>query len=98
MRIGKTRRAGRGPIIPLCGRRACDPRRRAARTTRVGICFRGLHMELARLLALALVSAALIALPTVQPQAAQPAAAWKLTWSDEFDGKEIDKAKWDFET
>jgi beta-glucanase (GH16 family) len=22
---------------------------------------------------------------------------WKLTWSDEFDGKEIDPAKWDFE-
>jgi beta-glucanase (GH16 family) len=23
---------------------------------------------------------------------------WKLIWSDEFDGKEIDKAKWDFDT
>ena len=23
---------------------------------------------------------------------------WKLVWSDEFDGKEIDKAKWDFDT
>ncbi|MFO0876248.1 MAG: glycoside hydrolase family 16 protein [Gemmataceae bacterium] len=24
-------------------------------------------------------------------------AGWKLTWSDEFDGKEIDRAKWDFD-
>ena len=22
---------------------------------------------------------------------------WKLTWSDEFDGKEIDRTKWDFD-
>jgi len=29
--------------------------------------------------------------------AAEPAPAWKLTWSDEFDGKEIDKTKWDFD-
>jgi beta-glucanase (GH16 family) len=30
--------------------------------------------------------------------AAQPPAdAWKLVWSDEFDGKEIDPAKWDFD-
>lgn len=26
-----------------------------------------------------------------------PAARWKLVWSDEFDGKEIDRTKWDFE-
>src|SRR6478735_9169992 len=26
-----------------------------------------------------------------------PPAGWKLTWSDEFDGKEIDRAKWDFD-
>jgi beta-glucanase (GH16 family) len=32
------------------------------------------------------------------PQAQQPAdPAWKLVWSDEFDGKEIDKSKWDFD-
>src|SRR5579864_9284969 len=32
-------------------------------------------------------------------KAAQPAKAeWKLVWSDEFDGKDIDKAKWDFDT
>jgi len=31
-------------------------------------------------------------------QGAEPAKGeWKLTWSDEFDGKEIDKAKWDFD-
>lgn len=29
------------------------------------------------------------------PQAAEPAAEWKLVWSDEFDGPAIDKAKWD---
>jgi beta-glucanase (GH16 family) len=29
---------------------------------------------------------------------AQPTpAGWKLVWSDEFDGKDIDKAKWDFD-
>ncbi len=27
----------------------------------------------------------------------QAPAAWKLTWSDEFDAKEIDRAKWDFD-
>lgn len=26
-----------------------------------------------------------------------PPPGWKLTWSDEFDGKEIDKTKWDFD-
>src|SRR4051812_10564015 len=28
---------------------------------------------------------------------ADPPAAGKLIWSDEFDGKEIDRAKWDFD-
>jgi beta-glucanase (GH16 family) len=27
----------------------------------------------------------------------QPGAEWKLTWSDEFDGNEIDRSKWDFD-
>src|SRR5439155_12185230 len=27
----------------------------------------------------------------------QPASEWKLTWADEFDGKEIDRTKWDFD-
>src|SRR5271170_7503518 len=32
------------------------------------------------------------------PHAEQPAdAEWKLVWSDEFDGKEIDRTKWDFD-
>lgn len=31
--------------------------------------------------------------------AAEPAASgWKLVWSDEFDGKDIDRTKWDFDT
>ena len=30
-------------------------------------------------------------------QAAEPNDEWKLVWSDEFDGKEIDRAKWDFD-
>jgi len=29
------------------------------------------------------------------PRAADPAPEWKLVWSDEFTGKEIDKTKWD---
>src|SRR5580693_4115100 len=33
-----------------------------------------------------------------ETRADEPAKVeWKLTWSDEFDGKEIDKAKWDFD-
>ncbi|HTU20632.1 MAG TPA: glycoside hydrolase family 16 protein [Gemmataceae bacterium] len=32
------------------------------------------------------------------PRAAEPAKdKWKLVWSDEFDGKDIDPAKWDFD-
>jgi beta-glucanase (GH16 family) len=36
----------------------------------------------------------LIPSPAVQAQAGP---SWKLTWSDEFDGKEIDRTKWDFD-
>lgn len=35
------------------------------------------------------------------PVAAEPSAAgaeWKLIWADEFDGKEIDRTKWDYDT
>ena len=35
---------------------------------------------------------------TMGNEAAQPSpAGWKQAWSDEFDGKEIDKTKWDFD-
>jgi beta-glucanase (GH16 family) len=38
------------------------------------------------------------ALPTSKNETAgPPPAGWKLTWSDEFDGKKIDRAKWDFD-
>lgn len=30
------------------------------------------------------------------PRESEP-AGWKLTWSDEFDGKDVDRAKWDFD-
>jgi beta-glucanase (GH16 family) len=33
-----------------------------------------------------------------QLAAQEPASGWKLVWSDEFDGKDIDKTKWDFDT
>ena len=40
----------------------------------------------------------LILLFSVETRAAEPAGSeWKLVWSDEFDGTEIDKTKWDFE-
>src|SRR5262245_60279064 len=36
--------------------------------------------------------------PLLIPSAAQPPAVeWKLVWSDEFDGKALDKTKWDFD-
>lgn len=44
--------------------------------------------------------AALMLIGSVRDNAAQdpPAPAqWKLTWSDEFDGKDIDRGKWDFD-
>jgi beta-glucanase (GH16 family) len=42
--------------------------------------------------------AALMLLASRDNDAAPPAAdEWKLAWSDEFDGKEIDRAKWDFD-
>jgi beta-glucanase (GH16 family) len=37
--------------------------------------------------------------PIRMNKAAQPSpSVWKLVWSDEFDGKDIDKTKWDFDT
>ena len=40
---------------------------------------------------------ALFGVVPTNPAAEPPKAEWKLVWSDEFDGKEIDKAKWDFD-
>ncbi|HEX4610816.1 MAG TPA: glycoside hydrolase family 16 protein, partial [Urbifossiella sp.] len=39
----------------------------------------------------------LACLSPAPPAVAQPAAEWKLTWADEFDGPAIDPAKWDFD-
>jgi beta-glucanase (GH16 family) len=37
--------------------------------------------------------------PLAVPEAAEPPApGWKLVWSDEFDGKELDLTKWGFDT
>ncbi len=43
--------------------------------------------------------AILLAIPLgTTHHAAEPVASeWKMVWSDEFDGKEIDRAKWDFD-
>lgn len=43
--------------------------------------------------------AILLAIPLgLTHHAAEPVATeWKMVWSDEFDGKEIDRAKWDFD-
>jgi beta-glucanase (GH16 family) len=54
------------------------------------LCWSGLALAFAAFVAFA------CATPESSPQA--PAAdGWKLTWSDEFDGKEIDRTKWDFD-
>ncbi len=34
---------------------------------------------------------------TAPSPAAPPPSEWKLVWSDEFDGKELDRTKWDFD-
>lgn len=34
--------------------------------------------------------------PSTQPSGAAP-AGWKLVWSDEFDGQQLDRTKWDFD-
>jgi beta-glucanase (GH16 family) len=41
---------------------------------------------------------AILLAPLLAHQAAEsPPPGWKLVWSDEFDGKEIDKTKWDYD-
>jgi beta-glucanase (GH16 family) len=49
--------------------------------------------RLAPLFGLGIVVAALAADGVPDP----PPRGWKLVWADEFDGKEIDRAKWDFD-
>src|SRR5438552_2909628 len=46
---------------------------------------------------LALGLSALVAAPRAH-EAAEPPDKWKLVWGDEFDGKELDRSKWDFDT
>ena len=43
---------------------------------------------------------ALLVLPEPQqtPRAASNPEGWELVWSDEFDGKEIDRSKWKYDT
>ncbi|QEL18004.1 glycoside hydrolase family 16 protein [Limnoglobus roseus] len=45
-----------------------------------------------------LIALAVALWPTRSPRAADTAAEWKMVWSDEFAGTEIDKAKWDYDT
>jgi beta-glucanase (GH16 family) len=51
-----------------------------------------------RCVALALSVGVAMATWGVNGAAEQPAAGWKLVWSDEFDETEIDKTKWDFDS
>src|SRR5690349_11403801 len=47
---------------------------------------------------LAVTLVVLAAMPAVLPRAQEKAdEKWKLVWSDEFDGKDIDRTKWDFD-
>ena len=39
----------------------------------------------------------LVASPRPSQASESPPAGWKLVWSDEFDGQDIDRTKWDFE-
>jgi beta-glucanase (GH16 family) len=48
--------------------------------------------------ALGISSVVAVACAFCDPQATEPNPnEWKLTWNDEFDGKEIDRTKWDFD-
>src|SRR4029077_16232358 len=49
-------------------------------------------------IALVIVGIAVGFAPVFVYHAAEPRAPeWKLVWSDEFDGKEIDRSKWDYD-
>jgi beta-glucanase (GH16 family) len=55
-------------------------------------------MHRSHLLVPALALAAVVGLGALEmPQAGEKSAPWKLIWSDEFDGKEIDRTRWDFD-
>jgi beta-glucanase (GH16 family) len=55
--------------------------------------------RLALIMAVMSAVAAVCLLAESMPKAAQPSPSeWKLVWSDEFNGPEIDKTKWDFDT
>src|SRR5215218_1818477 len=57
-----------------------------------------MHVSRFPVLAVVLFAAVAVVASSPQPRAAdEKAAGWKLTWADEFDGKEIDRAKWDFD-
>jgi len=45
----------------------------------------------------ALIAGLFVGLAPLHNEAAEKADGWKMTWSDEFDGKQIDKAKWDYD-
>lgn len=49
-------------------------------------------------IALAIGMAAALGPAPARTAAQPPASEWKLVWSDEFDGTEIDRTKWDFDT
>lgn len=44
------------------------------------------------------ITASALCLLTALPSAAAPPAGWTLDWSDEFNGKELDRSKWVVET
>lgn len=39
-----------------------------------------------------------LGLVRTSPAADPPPTGWKLVWADEFDGKDVDRTKWDFDT
>ena len=55
-------------------------------------------MNLRRVGLLLYLAAAVLTAPAFShDEAPKKAAEWKLAWADEFDGKEIDRVKWDFD-
>ena len=56
-------------------------------------------MRISRLLlpSFGLLAAVVAATPSAPRASAEAPAGWKLSWSDEFEGKEIDRTKWDYD-